>query len=113
MTEIPTLAEAMVKESHDIIQIMFFRDHANTFDKTLNDALSADLDDSDCLVRLISLAYAANTVAAAKETREGTEMHGTDADWYRDMGQRLLVRSMDAIAAKAANEIPRAGIGLN
>ena len=104
MTEIPTLAEAMVKESHDIIQIMFFRDHANTFDKTLNDALSADLDSPDCLVRLITLAYAANTVAAAKETREGSEMHGTDADWYREMGQRLLVRSMDAISTIAVSE---------
>ena len=108
MSDIPTLAEAMVRDARDAIQVMFHADTAAMFDKMLADGLSTPTDDAEGLVRLISLAYTANVIADAKECARAKDMHGNMACWYRDESQNLLRKAVDVVAALgAASRVPR------
>jgi hypothetical protein len=114
MNGIPTLAETMTADSRHIIESVFFPDLAADFERKLLEAETAEANDADGLVKLISLAYAVQAVADAKEGfAAGSEMQGRPAFWYREMGQRLLVRSMDAISRIAVSEGYRPVSGLH
>lgn len=98
-----TPSEKMAKEARSALEMMFMPETATVIEQMLNDAEVADTRDIDELVTLMSRAYAAHTIADAKQGQYGGEMHGLPASWFRDMGQRLLRRSVDAVAVIAAS----------
>ncbi|MEH2574429.1 hypothetical protein [Bradyrhizobium sp. AZCC 1708] len=76
------------------------------FQNTLLEAEQRDVRTVDDLAKLISLANAALAVAGS-----GTDVLG--GPWYHEMAQRLLRRSMDALAVIEADRWPRPAAGLN
>lgn len=76
------------------------------FQRELLAAVQSDANDIASLAHLISMANAAFAVADAG-------IDGSFAPWYRDMGQRLLRRSMDVLALIEADQEPRSVGGLN
>lgn len=76
------------------------------FQRGLLAAENAGANDIASLAGLISTAHAALVVADAG-------IDGVTAPWYREMGQRLLRRSMDALALIEADREPRPVAGLN
>lgn len=106
MTEIPTPAEAMASENRKWLEVVAMFGRAPELERTLIDAETAPATDLAAVVRLISLAHAAHTIA-------GQEVAGTFGAWYRDMGQRLLCRAVDAVAGLEVLAKSRPGRAMN
>ncbi|TJW49263.1 MAG: hypothetical protein E5X65_34725 [Mesorhizobium sp.] len=97
---IPTRSQAMASENRKWLEVIATFGGSRELEQTL---INAELEETTDVVRLISLAHAAHAVA-------GLEVTGTFGAWYRDMGQRLLLRAADAIAViEAAAEGRQAG----
>jgi len=97
---IKTPAEAMASENRKWLEVIANFGRAPELERILIEAEAADATDLDAVIRLISLAHVAHNIAAQ-------EVAGTFGVWYRDMGQRLLCRAVDAAAGL---ERPSAGL---
>lgn len=108
MTEatISTYADQMLNDMRAAVELVHLPGGLRDFECDLLAAESANVSNIAALARLISLAHAAFVVADA-----GVE--GVPAPWYRHIGQRLLHRSMDALAVIEAYREPRPLGGLN
>jgi hypothetical protein len=92
-------------QDQEVKMISYERDHAEGA-RSLIEAETAGADDIASLAQLISIAHAAFAVADAG-------IDGSFEPWYRDMGRRLLRRSMDALAVIEADRELRPAVGLN
>lgn len=102
---IPTPAEAMASENRKWLEVVLTLGRSREFEQTLIDAERADATDL-AASRLISLAHAAYSIA-------GQDASGSFGAWYRDMGQRLLCRAVDAAAGLEAAVSRPDGGGMN
>lgn len=103
-TKILTRTERMVQESRACVELAYLPGKQEELQRRFMDAESAPADNAVALVNLIGLAHAAHEIARLGEA-------GSFQPWYRDMGQRLLCRAMDAISVlEADNREPDAGL---
>src|ERR1700752_3750953 len=92
MTEIRTAAQAMLAENLKWLEVAATLDGSRELQRTLIDAESADAPGLAAVIRLISLAHIAHSISEQ-------DAAGAFVVWYRDIGQRLLCRAVDAAAA--------------
>jgi hypothetical protein len=106
VTEILTLDQKMLRETENALGLAAFPHLEGELQQELIQAEQDDGRDGDALARLIALAHAAHAVANAG-------FNPSFGPWYRDMGQRLLRRAMEVMAAISASVEPKGDGRLN
>jgi hypothetical protein len=99
-SNIKTRQQAMLEDMERTINMVLMPGGSQHIQKLLMEAEQHQTTNIDGLARLISLANAALVVASS-------DVDDLFSPWYRDMAQRLLRRSMDALAVIEADQQPR------
>ncbi|MGM4915899.1 hypothetical protein [Tardiphaga sp. 813_E8_N1_3] len=93
---IRTYAELLLNDQRCAVNLVYLPGGARDFERDLIAATTAEVSDAAGLAQLVSLAHAAFVVA-------DTGAEGVAPPWYREIGLRLLRRSMDAMTVIQAD----------
>jgi hypothetical protein len=106
VTEIPTLDQKMMRETENALEMAALPQLEGEVQQRLIQAEQDEGRDGDALARLLAFAHAAHAVANAS-------FNPSFGPWYRDMGQRLLRKAMEVMAAISASVEPKGDGRLN
>ncbi len=94
-----TPVDLMGKEARDMMEcVMFSAETARAIEEVLIAAVKGEWNSPDDVQRLITLSSAAHAIADGLP-----ESYGLPVAWYRDMGQRMLMRACEAMTAVRAS----------
>jgi hypothetical protein len=96
----------MMEDMRSAVELAHLPTGPHALERELLDAETTDVADIATVARLLSMANAAFVVADAG-------IDGIAAPWYREIGLRLLRRSMEGLNVIEAHREPRPAAGLN
>lgn len=101
-----TYAEQLTEDMRGAVELAHLPTGPRALESELIAATTADIPNVATVARLVSMAHAAFVVADAG-------IDGIAAPWYREIGLRLLRRSMEGLSVIEADREPRPATGLN